>query len=63
MAPADPPLIRKLLSGNNDPGALAHLVRLAGMFLLVGAIVFRPHNYETAAFPPPPDMLEAEAGG
>ncbi len=38
-----------------EPGGVAHLLRIAGALLLFGAILARPHNPETAAFPPPPD--------
>lgn len=38
-----------------DPLGIGRVLQLAGMLLLVAAVLFRPHDPATVAFPPPPD--------
>lgn len=50
------PFIARLIVGRNgDPAAATRILQLLAVVLLVAALLFRPHQDETAAFPPPPD--------
>lgn len=53
------PLLARLGFRHADPVALTRLLQAVAVVLLVGALLVRPHNPETAAFPPPPDAVEA----
>ena len=52
---AGPLLARLLVGRDGDPTGATRIFQLAGVVLLVAALLFRPHQSETAAFPPPPD--------
>ena len=50
------PFLAKLIVGREaDPTGLTRVIQGVAVILLVVALVFRPHQEETAAFPPPPD--------
>jgi hypothetical protein len=48
-----PLLARWVLRGSRDPVGMGRLLQLVGILLLVAAVMLRPHNPATAAFPPP----------
>lgn len=45
-------------SGGSDPVPIARMLQALGVALLIGALLVRPHNPETAAFPPPERVAE-----
>jgi hypothetical protein len=50
------PFLAKLIVGREgDPTGLRRIIQGVAVGLLVVALIFRPHQDETAAFPPPPD--------
>lgn len=50
------PLLGRLIAGKRgDPGGATRILQAVAVVLLVAALIFRPHQDETAAFPPPPD--------
>lgn len=50
------PVLAKLVVGRDgDPIGITRILQVAGVVLLLMALLFRPHQDETAAFPPPPD--------
>lgn len=52
------PVIGRLVVGREgDPVGVTRIVQVIAVVLMVVALVFRPHRDETAAFPPPPDMM------
>ena len=46
---------RWVIRGMRDSGGLARLIGAVGAALLLIALLLRPYNPRTAAFPPPPD--------
>ena len=53
------PFIGRLVVGEEgDPVAVTRVVQVVAVLLMVVALVFRPHRDDTAAFPPPPDLME-----
>ena len=51
--------LAKLIVGKDaDPMGLTRILQGLAVVLLIVALVFRPHQNETAAFPPPPDAVE-----
>ena len=48
-----PLLARWMLKDSPDPVGLGRLLQLLGVLMIVIAVVSRPHNPATAAFPPP----------
>jgi hypothetical protein len=53
------PLIARAAVGREgDPTGLTRIIQGLAVVLLIVALVFRPHQDETAAFPPPPDAVE-----
>ncbi len=50
--------IARLVVRKGDRIALARVLQLVGILLLVAALLARPRNPQTAAFPPPPDAAE-----
>lgn len=44
-----------------DPGGLARLIGMTGVALLLLALLLRPYDPRTAAFPPPPDAAAWES--
>lgn len=55
------PLISRALVRGGDPTGLARIIQVVAVILMVVALVFRPHSDETAAFPPPPDLMDEPA--
>ena len=54
------PLIGRLIVGREgDPVGITRVVQVIAVVLMVGALLIRPHSDETAAFPPPPDMVDS----
>lgn len=51
------PLLARLALGRRDPVALTRILQAVAIVLLLGALLVRPHNPETAAFPPSPDEV------
>lgn len=56
-------LTRQRRRRGSDPVAVARVLQALGAALLVGALLVRPYNPDTAAFPPPPDQLEEVSEG
>lgn len=56
---AAPLIARAVVGRDGDPTGLTRLIQGLAVVLLVVALVFRPHQSETAAFPPPPDAPAA----
>lgn len=48
-------IARIVVGGNGDPTGLTRVIQGVAVILVVVALVFRPYQEETAAFPPPPD--------
>ncbi len=52
------PLMARLVVGRGgDPGGATRIFQVLAVILLVVALLVRPHQDETAAFPPPPDAV------
>ncbi|HET8656797.1 MAG TPA: hypothetical protein VFL93_14840 [Longimicrobiaceae bacterium] len=51
-----PLLVRMAAPARRDPVALVRLLQVVGVLLLVLALLARPHDTSTSAFPPPPDQ-------
>lgn len=49
------PALARLLTRRRDAVGLARVLQALGIALLVAALLARPRNPETAAFPAPPD--------
>lgn len=50
------PVLAKLVVGRDgDPMGITRILQVVAVVLLLMALLFRPHQDETAAFPPPPD--------
>ena len=50
------PVLAKLVVGREgDPMGITRILQVLAVVLLLLALLFRPHQDETAAFPPPPD--------
>jgi hypothetical protein len=50
------PLLARLFVGREgDATGATRILQVLAALLLVVALLFRPHQDETAAFPPPPD--------
>lgn len=50
------PLLARLVVGRDgDPGGATRIFQIIAVVLLIAALLFRPHQDETSAFPPPPD--------
>lgn len=50
------PLIARAMVGRDgDPTGTTRVLQGIAVVLLLAALLFRPHQDETAAFPPPPD--------
>ena len=56
---AAPLLGRMIVGREGDPAGATRILQGVAVVLLLAALVFRPHQEGTAAFPPPPDA----AGG
>ena len=56
------PVIGRLVAGGGDPVAVTRIVQVLAVLLMLVALVFRPHRDDTAAFPPPPDLVADSAG-
>lgn len=56
---AAPLLGRMIVGKGGDPAGATRILQGVAVVLLIAALIFRPHQDETAAFPPPPDA----AGG
>lgn len=55
--------IARVVAGKRaDPKALSRVLQIAGVILLLSALAVRPHNPETAVFPPPPDAPAPASG-
>lgn len=50
--------IARVVVRSGDPIALTRMLQLVGILLLVAALLARPRNPRTAAFPPAPDAAE-----
>ena len=50
-----PFLARAIVGRRGDPVGAMRIIQVVALLLLFGALLVRPHNEETAAFPPPPD--------
>jgi hypothetical protein len=58
------PLLARLAVGTKgDPVGLKRIIWVVAAALLLIAIVIRPHNDETAAFPPSPDQVDSSSDG
>ena len=56
------PFLGRLLAGSGgDPVGITRIVLVVAAVLLLVALFIRPHSDETAAFPPPPDLIEENA--
>jgi hypothetical protein len=53
-----PVLARWIVKDARDPMGTARVLQLVGILLLVIAVVLRPHNPATAAFPPPQGVAD-----
>lgn len=51
-----PFLARLIVGREGDPIGMTRILQGVAVVLLLGALLFRPYQEETAAFPPPPDM-------
>lgn len=58
---AAPAIARVLVGREGDPMGTARIIQVVAVILMLGALLIRPHSNETAAFPPPPDMMEDSA--
>ena len=54
-------IARAVVGRDGDPVGLTRILWVLGALLLVAALIVRPHSDETAAFPPPPDVMEERA--
>lgn len=54
------PLLARLIMRRGEAVALTRGLQLLAAVLLLLALLVRPHNPETAAFPPSPDEMENE---
>lgn len=54
---AAPVLGRLIVGRQGDPVGVTRIVQVVAVVLMVSALVFRPHRDDTAAFPPPPDLM------
>jgi hypothetical protein len=52
---AAPLLARLVVGSRRDPVGITRILQVAGVILMLAALIFRPHSPDTAAFPPPPD--------
>ena len=52
-------LARLIVGADADPMGLTRILQGLAVVLLLVALIFRPHQSETAAFPPPPDAVES----
>lgn len=52
-----PLLGRVIVGGRGDPLGLTRVLQGLAVILLLAALLFRPYQTETAAFPPPPDAV------
>lgn len=50
---------RLVVGRDGDPVGLTRIFQVAGILLLLIALLLRPHSDETSAFPPPPDARPA----
>lgn len=50
-----PFLARLIVGRDGDSAGYTRIFQVLAVVLLVAALLFRPHQNETAAFPPPPD--------
>ena len=56
------PLVARMIVGRaGDPVGTTRVIQVVAVVLLIGALFLRPHNDETAAFPPPPDTPPRDA--
>jgi hypothetical protein len=56
------PFVARLVVGRDrDPVGTTRIIQVVAVVLLIGALFLRPHNDETAAFPPPPDTPARDA--
>lgn len=51
-------IARAVVGRDGDPMGLTRILWVLGALLLIAALIVRPHSDETAAFPPPPDVME-----
>lgn len=55
-----PWLARTVMGEGSDPVALTRILQATAVLLLLIALLVRPWNPATTAFPPPPDAAEVE---
>jgi len=56
------PFVARAVGGRgSDPVGLTRILQVVAVVLMIGALLIRPHSDETAAFPPPPDLMEDSA--
>jgi hypothetical protein len=55
---AAPALARLAVGSTGDPVGLKRIFWVVAAILIVAAVIVRPHNDETAAFPPGPDQVD-----
>jgi len=53
--------VRLAVGRKGDPTVWIRIVQLVGFVLLVGALIARPYNPDTAAVPPPPDAIDGRS--
>ena len=58
---AAPVLARLAVGSAGDPVGLKRIFWVVAAILILGAVIVRPHDDETAAFPPGPDQVDSTA--
>lgn len=54
-----PLIARVVVGGQGDPIGLKRILWVVAAVLLFLAVLLRPHDTQTAAFPPSPDQLDS----